>query len=54
MTKAQEEILAGQDVFSGVIYDSKGNMRCKENQTIRDEIILEHFDWYVEGVKFYD
>ena len=54
ITKAQEEILAGKDVFSGVIYDNKGNMRCKENQTIRDEIILEHFDWYVEGVNFYD
>ncbi|MGN0507057.1 MAG: BMP family ABC transporter substrate-binding protein [Lachnospiraceae bacterium] len=52
--RATNEILAGQDVFSGVIYDNEGNLRCKENQAIRDEILLEQFDWYVEGVEFYD
>ena len=51
--KARNQILAGQDVFSGVIYDNEGKLRCKENQTIRDEILLEQFDWYVEGVEFY-
>ena len=50
--KAKNEILAGKDVFSGVIYDNKGNLRCKGNQTIRDEILLEQLDWYVEGVEF--
>lgn len=54
ITKATNELLSGQDVFSGVIYDTEGNLRCKENQTIRDEIILEQFDWYVEGVCFYE
>ena len=49
------QILAeGYDVFSGVIYDNKGRARCKDNQTIRDEVLLEHFDWYVEGVEFYE
>ena len=52
--KATNEILAGQDVFSGVIYDNEGNLRCKENQAIRDEVLLEQFDWYVEGVEFYE
>lgn len=52
--KAKNQILAGQDVFSGVIYDNEGKLRCKENQTIRDETLLEQFDWYVEGVEFYD
>ena len=52
--RATNEILAGQDVFSGVIYDTEGSLRCKENQVIRDEILLEQFDWYVEGVEFYD
>lgn len=52
--KAKNQILAGQDVFSGVIYDNEGRIRCKENQTIRDEILLEQLDWYVEGVEFYD
>ena len=54
ITRAQNEILAGHDVFSGVIYDNKGELRCKENQTIRDEVLLEQFDWYVEGVEFYE
>ena len=52
--RATNEILAGQDVFSGVIYDNEGNLRCKENQAIRDELLLEQFDWYAEGVEFYE
>lgn len=52
--KATNEILVGKDVFSGVIYDNEGNLRCKENQAIRDELLLEQFDWYVEGVEFYE
>ena len=43
-----------KDVFSGVIYYNEGNLRCKENQAIRDEILLEQFDWYPEGVEFYE
>ena len=54
VTKATNKILAGHDVFSGVIYDNEGKLRCKENHTISDEILLEQFDWYVEGVEFYD
>ena len=54
VTRATNELLDGQDVFSGVIYDREGNLRCKEKQAIRDEVLLEQFDWYVEGVEFYD
>lgn len=53
VNSAVNEMLAGQDVFSGVIYDRKGSLRCKENQVIRDEVLLEQLDWYVEGVEFY-
>ena len=53
VTSAINEMLAGQDVFSGVIYDREGSLRCKENQVIRDEVLLEQLDWYVEGVEFY-
>lgn len=52
--KARNEILAGRDVFSGLIYDNKGIVRCKENETIKDEVLLEKFDWYVEGIEFYE
>ena len=54
LDKAKNEMLSGKDVFSGVIYDNEGNKRCKENQAIRDEVLLEQFDWYVEGVEIYD
>ena len=50
---AKEEILQGKEVFSGVIYDNLGNRKCEEDEIIRDEILLEQFDWFVEGVNFY-
>ena len=28
-------------------------LRCKSKQVISDELLLEQFDWYAEGVKFY-
>lgn len=52
--EAQDEILSGKDVFSGVIYDNEGNLRCGEDETISDEMLLEYFDWYAEGVRFYE
>jgi len=52
--KAKAEFLSGKDVFSGVIYDNEGTMRCGEKETISDEQLLEHFDWFVEGVRFYE
>lgn len=51
---AINRMLAGDDVFSGVIYDTEGNLRCSENEIISDEILLEQFDWFVEGVEFYE
>lgn len=48
--KAKQDILAGKDVFSGVIYDNEGVMRCDEGENISDEILLERMDWYVDGV----
>jgi len=51
---AKNEILTGKDVFSGIIYDTEGNLRCDEKEFISDENLLEHMDWYVEGVRFYE
>ena len=51
---AINRILGGKDVFTGVIYDTEGNLRCSENEIISDEILLEQFDWFVEGVEFYE
>ena len=52
--KAKTEILSGKDVFSGVIYDTEGTLRCDETEIISDEILLEHFEWFAEGVEFYE
>lgn len=52
--RARSEILAGKDVFSNTIYDNNGRLRCDEGEIISDEMLLESFDWYVEGVEFYE
>ena len=52
--QAKQELLTGKDVFSGVIYDNAGKLRCGEKEVISDEMLLEQFDWYVEGVRFYE
>ena len=52
--KAKQKILSGWDVFSGEIYDVDGKLRCGEKETISDTILLEQFDWFVEGVRLYE
>lgn len=54
ITEAQAEISGGNDVFSGVIYDNTGVMRCDEGELISDEILLEKMDWFVDGVVIYE
>lgn len=51
---AKEELLETPGVFAGEIYDNEGNKRCGENELISDEMLLEHFDWFVEGVEIYE
>lgn len=52
--EAKQEIMNGYDVFSGIIYDTEHTLRCDEGETIDDEQLLKYFDWYVEGVEFYE
>ena len=47
-------LMTGRDVFSGIIYDREGNLKCGETETISDELLLEKSDWFVEGVRFYE
>ena len=37
-------------MFSGVIYDTDGVMRCGEDEFISDAALMDNFDWYVDGV----
>lgn len=52
--KARQEILDGQDVFTGLIYDHNGKKRCDAGESISDASLLEHFDWLVEGVRIHE
>jgi len=51
---AIDEILAGQPVFSGEIYDNNGTLRCGEGEAMSDEYLMQNMDWLVEGVRVYD
>lgn len=39
------------DVFYGPITDNQGNIRVAEGESMSDEVLLNSFDWYVEGVE---
>ncbi len=38
------------DVFYGPVFDNEGTLRVPEDESMSDEEMLNHFDWYVEGV----
>lgn len=38
------------DVFYGPVYDNEGNIRIEAGESMTDEDMLNHFDWYVRGV----
>lgn len=42
------------DVFYGPITDNDGNIRVADGESMSDETMFGHFDWYVEGVKIED
>lgn len=52
--KAKNRLYGVNDVFSGVIYDNSGELRCGEGETLSDETLLRNMDWFVDGVEIYD
>ena len=54
VAKAKDEITGGRDVFSGVIFDNKGELRCMRGETMTDDNILNNVDWLVKGVQLYE
>jgi len=54
VSRAIDEILAGQHVFSNEIYDNNGNLRCGEGEAMSDEYLMQNMDWLVEGVRVYE
>lgn len=52
--KARQEILSGNDVFSGEIYDNEGVLRCEQDESLSDSFLMSEFEWYVDGVVLYE
>ena len=49
--KKKEQFESGMvDVFYGPIRDNTGNLRVAEGESMSDAVMLNSFDWYVEGV----
>ena len=50
----KQRILKSCSVFSGLIYDNQGTLRCDEDERISDYELFTGMDWFVEGVEIYD
>ncbi|MBQ8789681.1 MAG: BMP family ABC transporter substrate-binding protein [Ruminiclostridium sp.] len=51
---ARNEVLSGDNIFAGEIYDNNGEKRCGDGEKISDETLLTAMDWYVDGVIIYE
>lgn len=49
-SERQRLISGTYDVFYGPIKDTEGNIRVAEGESMTDYVMLNEFDWYVEGV----
>ena len=47
----KQELMNGKLIFSGRIYDNKGNIRCENGEAIGDDTLLENINWLVRGVE---
>ena len=50
----KERIVNYSGVFSGVIYDNHGILRCDKDERISDYELFTGMDWFAEGVEIYD
>ena len=50
-----EQLYSGSyDVFYGPVKDADGNIRIQEGENMPDQMLLDAFDWYVEGVNLHE
>jgi basic membrane protein A len=47
----KQELINNKQIFSGRIYDNKGQLRCEEGEAISDDTLLEDINWLVKGVE---
>lgn len=51
VAREMEKLSSGTyDVFYGPIYDNEGLLRVEEGESITDDVMLNSFEWYVDGV----
>ena len=50
----KQRIMNDRSMFSGVIYDNKGTLRCEDGERINDRELFTGMDWFVEGVEIYE
>ena len=50
LEQLKQAMLTGRFIFAGEIYDRQGNLRCRADESIRDDRLLQHMDWLVKGV----
>lgn len=54
VSRAIDEFLAGQPIFSNEIYDNSGKLRCGEGEAMGDRSLVQNMDWLAEGVRVYE
>ena len=47
----RQQMINGKNIFSGLIYDNEGNIRCAADETISDYALLKRTNWLVKGVQ---
>lgn len=53
--EAMERLKNGSfDVFYGPIWDNEGKLRVEDGESMSDEVMLNAFDWFVDGVMIYE
>ncbi len=46
-----QELINNRLIFSGVLRDNTGRLRCGEGEAISDDALLERMNWLMEGVE---
>ncbi|SHK26531.1 nucleoside-binding protein [Selenomonas ruminantium] len=54
LVDAEYQRIRREGVFTGVIYDNKGRLRCDEGERISDRQLFNGMEWFVEGVAVHD
>ena len=54
LEELRQELDNDKQIFSGVIYDNHGNLKCREGEAISDNVLLERMNWLVGGVQVVD